>query len=221
MDILGKGSKAGTDVVKPEPKLEREDEEEESRQMYDDATLRPDATSSAVKEENSEYDDEDRIMMSGRDAEPDAVRNLSDVPGEVKTSGGFVFKQVKGDLFTAPDDYSLCHCVSRDFALGKVIHCIFILLLEVEDHQPAAGLPTFLLFGLQVILPCKKSCKFFLTSFSRGFLNSETLNFSEMSLIIVSGTGNTNAPIQLSKPQMRLCHKNIIFGHSNIRGQKC
>ena len=38
---------------------------------------------------------------------------------------GFKFSIVKGDLFTAPQSSSLCHCISRDLGMGKGIAVLF------------------------------------------------------------------------------------------------
>ena len=65
------------------------------------------------------------MMMSGEDAIPPETRNLSTTPGEIRTSSGFSLVEVRGDLFSAPSSSSLCHCVSRDFRLGKGIAKLF------------------------------------------------------------------------------------------------
>jgi len=72
-----------------------------------------------------EYDDDDKYMMSGDDAIPPATKNLSSKPGEMRTLSGFTLKEVRGDLFSSSTTESLCHCVSRDFRLGKGIAKIF------------------------------------------------------------------------------------------------
>lgn len=38
---------------------------------------------------------------------------------------GFSFETVKGNLFDSPKEYCLCHCVSRDLAMGAGIAKIF------------------------------------------------------------------------------------------------
>ena len=37
----------------------------------------------------------------------------------------FILNEVSGDLFKSPKSHSLCHCVSRDFRLGKGIAKLF------------------------------------------------------------------------------------------------
>ena len=41
------------------------------------------------------------------------------------SNGKFTYEMVKGDLFTAPQSASLCHCVSRDLGMGKGIAVMF------------------------------------------------------------------------------------------------
>ena len=65
------------------------------------------------------------MMMSGQDAITPETKNLSSKPGEIKLSSGFCLLEVRGDLFSAPSSSSLCHCVSRDFRLGKGIAKLF------------------------------------------------------------------------------------------------
>ena len=78
-----------------------------------------------IKQEGFEYDDDDNYMMSGDDAIPPANKNLSVQPGEIRTLSGFTLKEVKGDLFSSPSSDSLCHCISRDYRLGKGIAKLF------------------------------------------------------------------------------------------------
>ena len=78
-----------------------------------------------VEESGFEYDDDDHFMMSGDDAVPPATKNLSVKPGEIRTLSGFTLKEVRGDLFSAPSKESLCHCISRDYKLGKGIAELF------------------------------------------------------------------------------------------------
>jgi len=78
-----------------------------------------------VEESGFEYDDDDHFMMSGDDAVPPATKNLSGKPGEIRTLSGFTLKEVRGDLFSAPSKESLCHCISRDYKLGKGIAKLF------------------------------------------------------------------------------------------------
>ena len=74
-----------------------------------------------MEEPGFEYDDDDRYMMSGEDAIPPATKNLSNKQGEIRTLSGFTMKETSGDLFSAPSSESLCHCISRDYRLGKGI----------------------------------------------------------------------------------------------------
>merc|ERR1712243_293845 len=78
-----------------------------------------------VEETGFEYDDDDHFMMSGDDAVPPATKNLSGKPGEIRTLSGFTLKEVRGDLFSASSKESLCHCISRDYKLGKGIAKLF------------------------------------------------------------------------------------------------
>jgi len=78
-----------------------------------------------VEESGFEYDDEDHYMMSGDDAIPPATKNLSSKPGDIRTLSGFTLKEVRGDLFSSPSTESLCHCISRDYKLGKGIAKLF------------------------------------------------------------------------------------------------
>ncbi len=36
-----------------------------------------------------------------------------------------VFREIRGDLFSAPSNVSLAHCVSRDMNMGKGIATLF------------------------------------------------------------------------------------------------
>lgn len=36
-------------------------------------------------------------------------------------SGGFVLREMNGDLFTAPSDYALAHCVTTSMIMGAGI----------------------------------------------------------------------------------------------------
>ena len=38
---------------------------------------------------------------------------------------GFTIKEVVGDLFNSPTQFSLCHCVSSDFRMGRGIAVLF------------------------------------------------------------------------------------------------
>jgi len=78
-----------------------------------------------VEESGFEYDDDDHFMMSGDDAVPPATKNLSVKPGEIRTLSGFTLREVRGDLFSAPIKEALCHCISRDYKLGKGIAKLF------------------------------------------------------------------------------------------------
>jgi len=78
-----------------------------------------------VEESGFKYDDEDHYMMSGDDAIPPATKNLSSKPGDIRTLSGFTLKEVRGDLFSSPSTESLCHCISRDYKLGKGIAKLF------------------------------------------------------------------------------------------------
>jgi len=64
-------------------------------------------------------------MMSGDDAIPSNTKNLSDDLDELRTSSGFLLREVTGDLFTCPVTSSLAHCISRDYRLGKGIAKLF------------------------------------------------------------------------------------------------
>lgn len=78
-----------------------------------------------VEESGFEYDDEDHYMMSGDDAIPPATKNLSSKTGEIRTLSGFTLKEVRGDLFSSPSTEALCHCIARDYKLGKGIAKLF------------------------------------------------------------------------------------------------
>lgn len=43
----------------------------------------------------------------------------------------FVFKEIEGDLFSAPIDYALGHCVAADLGMGKGIAVRF----KYVDHR--------------------------------------------------------------------------------------
>ena len=79
------------------------------------------------------------MMMSGEDAIPPETRNLSTTPGQIRTSGGFSLTEVRGDLFSAPSSSSLCHCVSRDFRLGKGIAKLFREKFGRIDELKSSG----------------------------------------------------------------------------------
>ncbi|KAH8295779.1 hypothetical protein KR018_008762 [Drosophila ironensis] len=55
---------------------------------------------------------------------------------------GFCYKEFNGDLFSAPADYSLCHCVAADMRMGKGIALRFrnkfgqLLTLQRQNVQP-------------------------------------------------------------------------------------
>ena len=51
--------------------------------------------------------------------------DIEDGLGEDKENSNFVITEVSGDLFQSPKSHSLCHCVSRDFRLGKGIAKLF------------------------------------------------------------------------------------------------
>lgn len=36
-------------------------------------------------------------------------------------SDGIIFREIKGNLFTAPSDYALAHCVTTNFSMGAGI----------------------------------------------------------------------------------------------------
>lgn len=42
-----------------------------------------------------------------------------------KMSNQFEFREIEGDLFSAPENYSLAHCVSEDMRMGAGIATIF------------------------------------------------------------------------------------------------
>eukprot|EP01084_Bolivina_argentea_P041913 77371_1 len=44
---------------------------------------------------------------------------------DINTNKLFTIKHIKGDLFSSPITHSLCHCISRDIAMGKGIAKIF------------------------------------------------------------------------------------------------
>ena len=54
-----------------------------------------------------------------------AVSDEEDNKIKIRTLSGFTLKEVKGDLFSASSSHSLCHCISRDFKLGKGIAKLF------------------------------------------------------------------------------------------------
>ena len=94
-----------------------------------------------VQADNNEndYTEEDKMMMSGEDAIPSETKNLSTKPGEIKLSSGFCLLEVRGDLFSAPSSSSLCHCVSRDFRLGKGIAKLFREKFGRIDELKSSG----------------------------------------------------------------------------------
>ena len=51
----------------------------------------------------------------------------------------FILKEVSGDLFKSPKSHSLCHCVSRDFRLGKGIAKIFREKFGRIDELKSSG----------------------------------------------------------------------------------
>ena len=51
--------------------------------------------------------------------------NVKIFSGECGVGGGLQLQTVLGDLFTSPENVSLCHCVSRDFKMGSGIAVIF------------------------------------------------------------------------------------------------
>ena len=92
----------------------------------------------ADKNENS-YTLEDKMMTSREDAIPTENRNISSSKQGVQISSGFSLTEVRGDLFAAPRDSSLCHCVSRDFRLGKGIAKLFREKFGRIDELKASG----------------------------------------------------------------------------------
>ena len=68
-----------------------------------------------IVSEDSEHDDHDLLVNK---------ENL-----ETK----FNRKEVSGDLFKSPKSHSLCHCVSRDFRLGKGIAKLFRETLPIAS----------------------------------------------------------------------------------------
>ncbi len=54
--------------------------------------------------------------MEQENKQPDGREGCPDNP---------LIEHVRGDLFAAGKEFSLCHCVSRDFAMGKGIATVF------------------------------------------------------------------------------------------------
>lgn len=51
-----------------------------------------------------------------------------------KMAEGLVFREIKGDLFTAPDDFALAHCVPVSMTMGAGIARLFKYLLYNFTH---------------------------------------------------------------------------------------
>ena len=83
-------------------------------------------TKKSDKNENS-FSEEDKMMTTGVDTDT------------VSTTSGFTMTEVRGDLFSAPPDNSLCHCVSRDFRLGKGIAKLFKNKFGRIDELKSSG----------------------------------------------------------------------------------
>ena len=85
-----------------------------SRKRKSESPVKKGSAKKAMADSNeNSFTEEDKMMTRGEDT----------IPRE--TSRGFTLTEVQGDLFTAPRDNSLCHCVSRDFRLGKGIAKLF------------------------------------------------------------------------------------------------
>ena len=56
---------------------------------------------------------------------PSSSPSSYSLPSASKLASGLDFREVKGDLFSAPSNFSLAHCVSADFRMGKGIATLF------------------------------------------------------------------------------------------------
>lgn len=66
---------------------------------------------------------------------------------QTENRGTLILEEIKGDLFSSSDEFSLCHCVSKDLKMGKGIAKIFKNLFGVSDllsQSPEIGKTLFL-----------------------------------------------------------------------------
>merc|ERR1719282_446673 len=105
-------------------KLENDYEVDDKESMKEKRKISDSVASSPVKKVKTEIvkkEIEDDYKM---DCDTDVDDDEDDMePEPVKES--LVFIETSGDLFNSEQSHSLCHCVSRDFRLGKGIAKIF------------------------------------------------------------------------------------------------
>ena len=124
--------------VKTEPEVKKEIEDDDE---YGGETDKDDDDEYGGDTDVDEDDSKDDMGTTGDDAIPAHTKNLSNDPREIRTSSGFYLKEINGDLFTFR--HSLCHCVSRDYKLGKGIAKTFRekfgRIRELEDSGAEIG----------------------------------------------------------------------------------
>merc|ERR1712142_1443708 len=127
INVIGGSDDDETDDINKNTLLQKKRGSSNERSPVKKVKTEDETISPSTNKENSEfkYDSDDNCMMSGDDAIPPETKNLSTIRGVIKTASGFVLKEISGDLFDAPRSVSLCHCISRDYKLGKGIAKIF------------------------------------------------------------------------------------------------
>merc|ERR1712142_18271 len=123
INVIGGSDDDETDDINKNTLLQKKRGSSNERSPVKKVKTEDETISPSTNKENSEfkYDSDDNYMMSGDDAIPPETKNLSTIRGVIKTASGFVLKEILGDLFDAPSSESLCHCISRDYRLGKGI----------------------------------------------------------------------------------------------------
>ena len=124
---------------------------EELRHLYDESKNNIDINIKTGSDEEAEETEETRGTSqkrkpdspvkdsSGKKARSEASLRAEDKMMTTPTSRRFALTEVCGDLFTAPPDHSLCHCVSRDFRLGKGIAKLFRNKFGRIDELKSSG----------------------------------------------------------------------------------
>ena len=69
--------------------------------------------------------DPEVIDLSGDDEAGGAAAPAAPPPAPAPAARGFRLEERRGDLFSAPDDVSLAHCVAEDLRLGRGIATVF------------------------------------------------------------------------------------------------